>query len=91
MLFVALGKVRAGTVQERTARRLEWKYPEGAHVVAEYWLQIQDPNVITVFEADSIAPIMAATSPWDDVFDFTIIPAVSADDGMEIARRFMAT
>ena len=91
MLFVALGKGRAGTVQERTARRLEWQYPEGAHVGAEYWLQTQDPNVITVFEADSIAPIMASTSPWDDVFDFTIVPAVSAEDGMEIARRFMAT
>ena len=91
MLFVALGKGRAGTVQERTARRLEWQYPEGAHVVAEYWLQTQDPNVITVFEADSIAPIMAATSPWDDVFDFTIVPAVSAEEGMEIARRLMAT
>jgi len=91
MLFVALGKVRAATVQERTARRVQWQYPEGAHVVAEYWLQTQDPNVITVFEADSIAPIMAATSPWDDVFDFTIVPAVSAEEGMEIARRLMAT
>jgi hypothetical protein len=90
MLFVALGKVRAGTVQERTARRMEWQYPEGARVVAEYWLQVQDPNVITVFEAESIAPIMAATSPWDDVFDFTIVPAVSAEEGLEIARRFGA-
>ena len=42
MLFVALGNVRAGTLQERTARRLEWQYPEGAHVVAEYRLQTQD-------------------------------------------------
>jgi hypothetical protein len=91
MLFVALGKVRAGTVQERTARRLEWQYPEGARVIAEYWLQKQDPNVITVFEADSIVPIMAATSPWDDVFEFTIVPAVSAEEGLEIARRFGAT
>jgi hypothetical protein len=90
MLFVALGKVRAGTVQERTARRLEWRYPEGAKVVAEYWLQTQDPNVITVFEADTIAPIMAATTPWDDVFDFTIVPAVSAEEGLEIARHMMA-
>jgi len=87
MLFVALGKVRAGTAQERIARRLDWQYPEGAHMVAEYWLQTQDPNVITVFEADSIAPIMAATSPWDDVLEFTIVPAVGADEGIEIARR----
>jgi hypothetical protein len=91
MLFVALGKASAGTVQERTARRMGWQYPEGAHVVAEYWLQTQDPNVITVFEADGIAPIMAATGPWDDVFDFTIVPAVSAEDGLKIAQKMLAT
>ena len=91
MLFVALGKVRGGTINERTARRLEWRYPEGARVLSEYWLQIADPNVITIFEADDIAPVMAATSPWDDVFEFTIVPAVSADEGLEIARRSMAT
>jgi hypothetical protein len=90
MLFVALGKVRSGTAQERTARRLEWQYPEGAKVLAEYWLQTNNPNVITVFEADNIAPIMAATSAWDDLVEFTIIPAVSAQEGMEIARRAAA-
>jgi hypothetical protein len=90
MLFVALGKVRAGTVRERIARRLEWQYPEGAKLVAEYWLQIPDPQLIAVVEADNIAPIMAAITPWDDVFDFTIVPAVGAEEGMEIARRMMA-
>ena len=58
--------------------------------MAEYWLQTPDPNVITVFETDTIAPIMAATSPWDDVFEFRIVPAVGAEEGLEIARRFMA-
>jgi len=39
MLFTALLKVKAGTVVERTTHRLEWQYPDGVTVVAEYWLQ----------------------------------------------------
>ena len=90
MLFVTLLKTRAGTTKERIARRLEWQYPEGMRLVAEYWLQTPDPNVIVVVEADSIAPIMAATSAWDDLDDITVIPAVTAEEGMALARQAMA-
>jgi Domain of unknown function (DUF3303) len=86
MLFVTLGKVRAGTTKERVARRMQWSYPEGTRVIAEYWLQIPDPQIIVVTESDSIVPIMAATSAWDDVFSFTVVPAVSAEQGLEIAK-----
>lgn len=37
MLCIAMAKVKAGTPQERIARRAEWRYPEGVRVVAEYW------------------------------------------------------
>jgi hypothetical protein len=90
MLFVTLLKTRAGTSKERIARRLEWQYPAGMQLVAEYWLQTPDPNVIVVAEADSIASMMAATSAWDDVHDITVIPAVTAEEGMAIARQAMA-
>ena len=89
MLFVALGKVRSGTTRERVARRMEWKYPEGMRLIAEYWLQTSDPNVIVIAEADSIGPIMAATAQWDDVFDITVVPAVTAEQGMELAKAMM--
>jgi hypothetical protein len=87
MLFVTLGKVTASTTKERVARRMQWSYPDGARLIAEYWLQTPDPQIIVISEADSIVPIMAATSAWDDVFSFTVVPAVTAEQGMEIAKR----
>lgn len=89
MLFVALLKVRAGTTKERMARRVQWQYPEGARLVAEYWLQTTDPACISIMEADSIAPIMAATAAWDDVFEITVVPAVTAEEGLRLAKQMM--
>ncbi|MCL4535515.1 MAG: DUF3303 family protein [Bacteroidetes bacterium] len=89
MLFVALCRVKAGTRRERASRRLQWQYPEGAKLVAEYWLQAEDPNVISVFETDSSAAIMAALGAWDDVFDISVLPAVTAEEGMQIAKQMM--
>ena len=89
MLFVTLGSTRAGTTRERVARRLQYAYPEGARIIAEYWLQSPDPTVIVISEADDIAPIMAATSAWDDVFSFTVVPAVTAEQGMELAKKMV--
>jgi len=87
MLFVTLLKVRSGTIRERMVRRVDWKYPDGMRLVAEYWLQTPDPNVITVAEADSVGPIMAAVAQWDDVFDVTVIPAVTAEEGLQLAQQ----
>ena len=56
MLFVAVLKATAGTPAERIARRAQWNYPEGVKLVAEYWLQASDPDLVSVFEADSVAP-----------------------------------
>ena len=89
MLFVCLARVKAGTRKERVARRIEWKYPEGLKKVAEYWLQTDNPNLISIVEADNVAPIMAALGDWDDVFEFTVIPAVTAEQGIELAKQMM--
>ena len=89
MLFVALGKVRAGTARERIARRAQWQYPEGLRVVAEYWLQTTDPTLISITEADSVAPIMAAVADWDDFFDTTVVPAITAEEGLQLAKQMM--
>ena len=85
MLFVALGRVRSGTIKERVARRIEWKSPEGLKPIAEYWLQ-GEPSVISIAEADSVGPIMAAISDWDDVISWTVLPAISAEQGLEMAK-----
>ena len=87
MLFVTLCKVKAATTRERTARRLEYKYPEGLKVIAEYWLQSEDPSVIVITESDSAAVGFAALSAWDDVFSMTVIPAITAEEGLQMARQ----
>jgi hypothetical protein len=40
---------KTGT-QEGVARRLRWDCPEGANVLAEYWLGTEAPRVIAVME-----------------------------------------
>ncbi|WP_028307895.1 DUF3303 domain-containing protein [Desulfitibacter alkalitolerans] len=89
MLFIALMKVRAGTEEERLLRRLHWENPEGFNVVAEYWLHSNNPHVVLIFEASSFAPIAQVTSAWDDIFDITIIPAATAEEGLELARKML--
>ena len=89
MLFVALLKVRAGTSKERVARRVEWQPPEGIRPVGEYWLQTNDPKVILICEADSIDPIFAMSAAWDDVFDITVIPAITAEEGLKLAKQMI--
>lgn len=86
MLFVAMAKVKAGTTQERIARRAQWQYPEGMQVLAEYWPVGGEYSVITVAEADSVAPILAAITAWEDVFTFTVTPALSAEEGLRLAE-----
>lgn len=89
MLFVALLKVTGGTPEERIARRAQWQYPEGTRPVAEYWLQAAELAVISVFEADSNAAVMALTMAWSDVFDITVVPAVTGEQGLELAKQMM--
>ena len=87
MLFVSLGKARTGNQKDRIARRIQWTYPPGVKLVAEYWLQCDDPSVVVVTETDDVASILAATSAWDDFFSWTVVPAVTFEQGLEIARK----
>jgi len=90
MLFVTMCKaVKAGTMQERIARRTKWKFPEGMKVLAEYWPIGGDYKVIIISEGDDIAPAMAAIAAWDDVLTFTITPAVEAKEGLRLAQQMM--
>ena len=89
MLFVALLTAKAGTPKERITRRAQWQYPEGMKYIAEYWLQTADPSVISIFEADITAPIMGTLAEWGDVFDICVFPAITAEEGLELAKKMM--
>lgn len=89
MLFVALFKARAGTPKETIARRMQWQPPKETRVVAEYWLQTSDPLLVVIFEADSVVPMMAVSAEWGDVFDITVVPAITAEEGLELAKQMM--
>jgi hypothetical protein len=91
MLFVVIGKAKAGsTGKERIARRVSWEYPAGMRMVAEYWPMSTEAAVIAVAEADNVAPIMQAIVDWDDVFDLTVVPALMAEQGLELAKQMQA-
>ena len=90
MLYVMLFSAIPGgpPMTELLARRAKWEPPEGMRQVAEYWPQTGDPAVIAIFEADSAAPMMAVSAAWGDAFVITVFPAVTAEEGLEIASQF---
>ena len=91
MLFVALLNNRPGTTfQEGGARRLQWQYPEGANVLAEYWLETEAPRVVAVIEAESMEAFGQIRMDWGDMFEIEVFPVVTAEQGMEMARQAMA-
>ena len=76
--------------KELIERRLGWDYPEGMRVVGEYWLEGSVASAIAIVEADTYAQLLELTSAWDDIVDFQIAPAISAADGMILARSMHA-
>jgi hypothetical protein len=88
MEYVALLRFREGVpAADRDAalmRRAQWQYPEGIRPIAEYWPMSAEYQVVTVFSADNVAAIMELEFEWNDVFDISVTPAVSADEGLRI-------
>jgi len=88
MEFLALLRFRSSVpAAERDAalmRRAGWQYPDGVKVIAEYWPMWGEYQVVTAFSAETIAPIMEVEFEWNDVFDITVVPAVSAEEGLRI-------
>ena len=78
------------TFQGGGARRLQWQYPEGVKVLAEYWLETGSPRVVSIVEAQSTAPFGAIRLQWGDLFDIDVFPAVTAEQGMEMLRQGMS-
>lgn len=68
-------------------RRMQWSYPEGLRVEAEYWPSTGDPAVFVVAQADDVAPLVQVSADWDDLFDITITPCVTAEEGLAMAAQ----
>src|SRR3954449_2736367 len=88
MDYVAFLRARPAVSPERLdgalLRRTTWQYPEGVTVIAEYWPLSAECNAVTIFSADSAAAVMQLQFEWNDVFEVTISPAVSAEEGIRI-------
>jgi hypothetical protein len=86
--YVAFSRFRQSVpAAERDAalmRRASWQYPDGVKVTAEYWPMSGEYQVVSVFAADSIAPVMEVVFEWNDVFDISVFPAVSAEEGLRV-------
>ena len=88
MLYVIIGRAREDSdIADRTARRLEWEYPEGVNVVSEYWLQRENPRIISIVEADDDSVVDAFTADWVDHFEFTVDHAITAEQGLDLIRE----
>ena len=88
MEFVALLRFRPSvSAADRDASlmcRAGWQYPDGVELVAEYWPLLGECQVVTVFAAETYATIMEVVYEWNDVFDISVSPAISADEGLRI-------
>ena len=93
MLFVIIGKPKpSSTSKQRIARRVGWNYPTGVRVLGEYWLMSTNPAaLILISESDDASSILSAIAEWDDVLDLTVVPAVTAEQGLELAKQMAPT
>jgi hypothetical protein len=91
MLFVALLKTRGHTTfQEVVARRMQWDYPQGVRVLGEYWLETESPRVVSIMEADGMDAFGQIRMHWNEMFEIEVFPAVTGEQGMEMARQAMS-
>jgi hypothetical protein len=94
MDYVMLLRWKQGlTRDERDAaliNRAGWKYPSGVKVIAEYWPAAEDPAVVSIFQTDDFAALMDIEFHWGDRFDITVIPAISAEEGLKVGPDVMS-
>jgi hypothetical protein len=91
---IALLDWKSGITQEQQdgalARRAGWQYPDGIKVIAEFWPMSPRPAVVSIFDTDDISKIMQIMFAWSDVFDITVLPGVTAEEGLRIGPSVMA-
>ena len=70
--------------------RAGWNYPNSVKTVAEYWPAAEDPAVVSIFQTEDYAGLMEISLTWGDTFDITILPAISAEDGLKVGPDAMS-
>jgi hypothetical protein len=68
-------------------RRASWQYPAGMQLIAEFWPTSADIQVVSIFSTTEFGPVMELVLEWSDVFDISVHPAVSVEDGLRIGAE----
>lgn len=93
MVYVMLANWKSGLSREQQdgalMRRAQWEYPSGVQLKGEYWPASTAPAVISIFEADGFSPLQEISLVWGDVFDITILPATTPEDGLRSGQEIM--
>ncbi len=93
MKFIALFSLRENITQAKVAeavsRRVEFKFPEGIQLLAEYWTPASDPAVIALFEATDTTALMANSVAWLDVFEVNLLPVVDWQEGAKKLSKLL--
>jgi Protein of unknown function (DUF3303) len=88
MRFAMILKAKPGlTFATGVPRRMKWDFPDGLKVEGEYWTATGDPAVFVVAQADDVAPLIAVSAAWDDLFDITITPCMTAEEGLALGAQ----
>jgi hypothetical protein len=74
---------------EALSRRAEFHPPAGTELLAEYWTACKSPAVISLFETDDAASLMANTVTWLDIFTADVFPVTPWEEGLEKLSRHM--
>ena len=94
MDFVMLLRWKQGLSRDQRdgalIHRAGWNYPAGVEVVAEYWPATDNPAVVSIFRTEDYTALMEIELTWGDVFDITVFPAVSVEEGLKIGPDAMA-
>ena len=51
--------------------------------------QKADPKVIVILEGDSAASMMIMSPDWSDVYDITVVPVMTGEEGMARTPQMM--
>jgi hypothetical protein len=93
MDYVMLLSWKAGLTRDQRdsalAQRAGWNYPAGVDVIAEYWPAAENPAVVSILRTNDFAALMEIEFTWGDKFDMTVLPAVSAEEGLRIGPDVM--
>lgn len=74
-------------VLECLAKRFQYEEPEGANMLFEYWpggVGDRTPAVVAGYEMTDLGPMMAIQLFWGEYFDISMLPAISAEDGIKM-------